>query len=119
MFVVDDKLGTPTYTVDFAAGILKVIDSGYYGLYNQVCEGSCSRLDVAEEFVKLLGLSDTIKVTKVTSDYFEKEYFAPRPTSEKLINIKLTMRGINYMRDWRVCLGEYSEEYKKDFYGTI
>ncbi len=112
LFVVEDKLGTPTYTVDFADAMLKVIDSGYYGLYNQVCEGSCSRFDVAEEFVKQLGFSDTVKVTKVTSDYFKEEYFAPRPASEKLLNVKLTMRGINYMRDWRICLAEYSKEFK-------
>ena len=117
LFVVDDKLGTPTYTVDFANSILKVMDSGYYGLYNQVCEGSCSRFDVAEEFINLLGLKDTITLTKVTSDYFNEEYFAPRPASEKLINVKLSMRGINYMRDWRTCLSDYSQEYKKDYYG--
>lgn len=117
LFVVDDKLGTPTYTNDFASSILKVIDTGYYGLYNQVCEGSCSRFDVAEEFVHLLGLEKSVLVTKVNSDYFKEEYFAPRPASEKLVNVKLTMRGINFMRDWRVCLGEYSEEFKKDYYG--
>jgi dTDP-4-dehydrorhamnose reductase len=117
LFVVDDKLGTPTYTVDFASSILKVVDTDYFGLYNQVCEGSCSRFDVAEEFVRLLDLQDTVKVTRVDSDHFKNEYFAPRPASEKLVNVKLTMRGINYMRDWQVCLAEYSEEYKKDYYG--
>lgn len=116
LFVVDDKLGTPTYTNDFAKSIFKVIDSGYYGLYNQVCDGSCSRYDVAEEFIKLLGLEKEIKLTQVTSDYFKTEYFAPRPASEKLLNVKLNMRGINYMRDWRVCLAEYAEEFKKDYY---
>lgn len=114
LFVVDDKLGTPTYTNDFANSILKVIDSGYYGLYNQVCEGSSSRYDVALEFVRLLGLESTVKVNKVSSDYFKEEYFAPRPASEKLINVKLTMRNINYMRDWHVCLAEYAEEFKKE-----
>lgn len=114
LFVVDDKLGTPTYTKDFASSMLKVLDSEYYGLYNQVCEGSCSRYDVAVEFVKLLGLENQIKVTQVSSDYFKEEYFAPRPPSEKLINVKLSMRGINYMRDWRVCLSEYAEEFKKE-----
>ena len=118
LFVVDDKLGTPTYTHDFAASILKVIDSGYYGLYNQVCEGSCSRYDVALLLVKLLGLEDSVKVTQVSSDYFKEEYFAPRPASEKLINVKLSMRGINYMRDWKVCLTEYAQEFKKDLYVT-
>lgn len=119
LFVVDDKLGTPTYTHDFSSSILKVIDTDYYGLYNQVCEGSCSRFDVAEEFVKLLELKDKVTVNRVDSDYFKQEYFAPRPASEKLVNVKLTMRGINYMRDWKICLEEYSKEYKKDFYGTV
>ena len=117
IFVVDDKLGTPTYTVDFANSMMKVIDSGYYGLYNQVCEGSCSRFDVAEAFVKFIDLTDTVKVTRVSSDYFKTEYSAPRPASEKLVNVKLSMRGINYMRSWEECLKEYSEEFKSDFYG--
>jgi dTDP-4-dehydrorhamnose reductase len=114
LFVVDDKLGTPTYTVDFASSILKVVETDYYGLYNQVCGGDCSRFDVAVELVKNLGLSDSVKVTRVSSDHFKTDYFAPRPASEKLINMKLTLRGINHMRDWKVCLAEYSEEFKKD-----
>ncbi len=116
LFVVDDKLGTPTYTENFAESMLKVIQTEYYGLYNQVCGGNCSRLDVAKEFVKLLGLSDTIKVTQVSSDYFKEEYFAPRPYSEKLINLKLISRGINYMQDWKECLEEYSKIFKDDYF---
>ena len=115
LFVVDDKLGTPTYTVNFAEAILKVIQTGYYGLYNQVCGGSCSRLDVAKEFVELLGLTDKIKITKVSSDYFSQEYFAPRPYSEKLVNLKLISRSINYMKDWRECLRDYSQEFIDDY----
>lgn len=115
LFVVDDKLGTPTYTVNFAESILKVIQTEFYGLYNQVCGGSCSRFDVANEFVKLLGLTDKIKVVKVTSDYFSKEYFAPRPYSEKLVNLKLISRNINYMKDWRECLRDYSQEFIDDY----
>lgn len=112
LFVVDDKLGTPTYTLDFANGVSQVLDSKYYGTYNQVCKGSCSRFDVAVEFVELLGLSNKIKVTKVKSDYFKEEYFAPRPYSEKLVNLKLSNRGIEFMRDWKICLKEYSHVFK-------
>ena len=114
LFVVDDKLGTPTYTHNFAEAISRVLESGYCGLYNQVCGGSCSRHEVAVEFVRLLGLSDRIKVTKVSSDHFKDEYFAPRPYSEKLVNLKLTARNINYMRDWRDCLEEYSAAFIGD-----
>ena len=112
LFVVDDKLGTPTFTKSFAEGIYTVFQSGQYGLYNQVCNGDCSRYDVAVEFVNLLGLEKKIKVTKVSSDYFKEEYFAPRPYSEKLINLKLNARGLNVMPDWKDALKIYTEEYK-------
>jgi dTDP-4-dehydrorhamnose reductase len=112
LFVVDDKLGTPTYTVSFARGIYKVVESELYGLYNQVCGGDCSRYDVAAEFVRLLGLADAIKVTKVSSDHFKSEYFAPRPASEKLVNFKLNARGINFMPEWHHALAEYATRFK-------
>ncbi len=115
LHVVDDKLGTPTYTFDFARSMLKVIDTGYYGLYNQVCGGSCSRYDVAKEFVRLLDLENEITIKIVPSDYFKETFYAPRPYSEKLVNLKLNARKINYMRDWKVCLAEYSKVYFDDY----
>ena len=115
--VVDDKLGTPTYTVNFAESIARVIQTNYYGLYNQVCTGGCTRYDVAKEFVKQLGLEEEIEITIVPSDYFKQEYFAPRPYSEKLVNLKLESRNINYMRDWKECLEEYSIVFRRDLHG--
>ncbi|WP_339752678.1 SDR family oxidoreductase [uncultured Winogradskyella sp.] len=114
LFIVDDKLGTPTYTHSFARGIFKVVETDLYGVYNQVCEGDCSRYEVAVELVDLLGLSDDIKITKVSSDYFKEEYFAPRPASEKLINMKLNARGINFMPHWKEALRDYSKEFNTD-----
>lgn len=112
--VVDDKLGTPTYTIDFAKGLLKLLESDLYGLYNQVCGGSGSRYDVAIEFIRLLGLKNEIQINKVPSDFFKEEYFAPRPASEKLVNLKLTQRGLNIMRDWKTCLRDYSAVFIED-----
>jgi dTDP-4-dehydrorhamnose reductase len=112
--VVNDKAGTPTYTWDFAGGLLKLIESDLYGVYNQVCKGSATRYDVAVEFIRLLNLEYKVKVNEVSSDFFRNEYFAPRPRSEKLINLKLTARGLNVMRDWRECLREYSSEFVAD-----
>lgn len=112
LFVIRDKLGTPTYTRDFSRNMLDVINSGYFGLYNMVCQGDCSRFDIAEEMLDILNLKDKIKLTEVSSDFWKKEYFVPRPYSEKLINLKLTLRGLNRMRDWRVCLKEYLFKYK-------
>lgn len=112
LHVVSDKLGTPTYTVDFARGIQTLLESDQYGLYNQVCNGSGSRLDVAREFVHLLDLQDKITLIEVNSDFFASEYSAPRPPSEKLVNLKLNARNLNVMRDWRVCLSEYAPQFK-------
>jgi dTDP-4-dehydrorhamnose reductase len=100
--VVDDRFGTPTYTVDFARSTAFLLTTGYYGVYNHVCGGGGSRFDVALEFVRLLGVADTVKVTKVQSDYYDHDYFAPRPLSERLVNLKLNARGLNRMRDWRM-----------------
>ncbi len=111
--IVEDKLGTPTYTVNFAESMFEVVQTELYGLYNMVCEGSCSRYDVAVEFVRLLELENKISIKIVGSDYFKEEYFAPRPYSEKLLNLKLSSRGINFMKNWKECLEDYVECYKR------
>ncbi len=105
--VVDDKLGTPTYTRDFAAQVKLLVEQELWGLYNMVCQGVTSRLEVAQYLIKALGKENDIPVNPVGSDYFAKEYFAPRPPSERLITKKLDLRGINIMRDWQICLDEY------------
>ncbi len=111
LHVVDDKLGTPTYTHDFARGLSRLLESDLYGLYNQVCEGSGTRYDVAVELVRLLGLDGHVKIEKVDSSFFATDYFAPRPASEKLLSMKLRARGLYVMRDWRVSLAEYVREF--------
>jgi dTDP-4-dehydrorhamnose reductase len=113
LHVVDDKLGTPTYTVDFALGIHRLLESELYGLYNQVCGGSGSRFDVAVELVRELGRAGSVVVERVGSDFFAREYFAARPASEQLINAKLDARKLNVMREWRVCLAEYMKRFPR------
>jgi dTDP-4-dehydrorhamnose reductase len=115
LFIVDDKLGTPTYTHDFAQNVKLLLEKEYWGLYNMVCDGVTGRYEVAVELVSILGMKDEIKVTPVTSDYWKEEYFADRPPSERLIDKKLDLRRINIMRDWKVCLKEYIEEYYQGY----
>ena len=109
--VVTDKLGTPTYTHDFARGVKRLLEAEYWGLYNMVCDGLTSRFDVAAELLSILGLADQVKMSAVPSSFFAKEYFAARPDSERLINRKLELRKMNVMRDWKVALREYLENY--------
>jgi len=112
--IVDDKDGTPTYTVDFAKNVLQVIRSEHSGLFNLVCSGQTSRTEVAEELLRLLGLESKVTINHVSSDFFKSTYFAERPSSERLINRRLDLLGLNIMRDWREALKDYVEsEFKK------
>lgn len=115
LFIVNDKEGTPTYTHDFAKNVKLLLEKEFWGLYNMVCGGQTSRLEVAEELISLLKKKDTIKLNEVDSDYFSKEYFAERPPNERLINRKLDLRRINIMRDWKIALKEYLDNYYLDY----
>ena len=115
LFIVDDKLGTPTYTHDFAKNVKLLLENEYWGLYNMVCGGITGRYEVANELISILDLQSSILVTPVTSDYWKKEYFADRPASERLIDKKLNLRNVNIMRDWKVCLKEYIDNYYQDY----
>jgi len=115
LFIVDDKLGTPTYTHDFARNTKLLLENEFWGLYNMVCGGVTGRFEVAKELIEILSLSDKIKITAVDSKHWEKEYFADRPPSERLINKKLDLRNLNTMRDWRVCLREYISDYYQGY----
>jgi dTDP-4-dehydrorhamnose reductase len=117
LFVVDDKDGTPTYTHDFARNVKVLLEKEYWGLYNMVCGGQTSRLEVATELIRLLDLQETVKLTPVGSDYFKETYFAERPPCERLINRKLDIRNLNLMRDWKVALKEYIEDYYTGYLG--
>jgi dTDP-4-dehydrorhamnose reductase len=115
LMVVDDKLGTPTYTHDFALNVKLLVEKEYWGLYNMVCAGVTGRLEVAQKLIKILGLENSIRITPVSSDYFKETYFAARPASERLIDKKLDLRGVNIMRDWKLCLQEYIQDYYKGY----
>lgn len=107
LHAVGDKLGTPTYTPDFARTFLGLIDSGLYGLYHMACEGEGSRYDVTAQILQTLGLTDKVELVEVDSDFFAKEFPSNRPRSEIMRNMALELQGMNLMRPWRVALEEY------------
>lgn len=107
IYVVRDKLGTPTYTYHLASLLRELVENSRYGLYHGTCTGGGSRVDVAKALLSGLGLNGNVKLHEVESDYFKTEYFATRPASEKLVSIK-----INHAPDWRDCLKDYLERFK-------
>ena len=111
LHIVNDKLGTPTYTFDFAKNTKLLIEKNQRGLFNMVCSGLTSRLEVAKQMVKILNLHNEIEIIEVDSGHFSKEYFAERPDCERLINKKLDDLSLNTMRDWKVALSDYLKIY--------
>jgi dTDP-4-dehydrorhamnose reductase len=111
LHVVNDKLGTPTYTQDFAKNVKLLVEMEQTGLFNMVCSGLTGRYEVCRELVRLLGLENTVELKEVSSEHFSKEYFAERPPCERLVNKRLDDLGLNIMRDWRVALKEYLDDY--------
>ena len=114
LHIVNDRLGTPTYTHDFAKNVRLLLEKEFWGLYNMVCDDVTSRLEVAGEMVSLLGLRNEVVIREVSSHFFRKDYFALRPASERLINKKLQLRELNIMRPWKIAL----KEYLADYYGN-
>lgn len=115
LFIVNDKLGTPTFTHDFARNAKLLIEKRFWGVYNMVCGGETGRFEVAEELIRVLGKEKEVKVTEVSSDHFKEVYFAARPASERLVNKRLDLRELNVMRDWKVCLKEYIDSYYQGY----
>ncbi len=101
---VNDKFGSPTYTVDLAKGIFGFIESGLYGRYHCANTGCASRLEMAREIVDAAGIG-SCSLVGVSSDEFPLP--APRPRMEALRNYGFELLGLAPMRGWKEALGEY------------
>lgn len=106
--VVNDQIGTPSYTVDLARLIVDMAESEEYGFYHATNEGGyISWADFAEEIYRQAGLAtQVIRVT--TEEYGLSE--AVRPQNSRLDKSKLRERGFLPLPDWRDALKRYLEE---------
>lgn len=104
--VVNDKRGSPTFTKDFSRGILRLIDSGRYGLYHVTNDGIATRYDIACKIVDYAGKKDVV-VRPISSDAFPLP--APRPNSEASDNYKMKLLGLR-MPVWEETLKDYLSE---------
>ena len=104
--VVNDQIGTPTYTVDLANAIFRLLGSDAYGTYHASCQGQCSWYDFACEIFRLAGKD--ITVVPVTTEEFPRP--AKRPAHSVLDNYMLRMTVGDPMRSWQEALDEYLRE---------
>ena len=104
--VVDDQVLTPTYTVDLANQIARILSTNHYGLFHITNEGSCSWYEFARAIFDMAGIEADLSPT--TSDLYKTA--AIRPRYSVLENARLKELGLNQMRHWREALSAYLKE---------
>ena len=105
--VVDDQIGSPTYSLDLAVAITNLLHSDKYGIYHVTNEGECSWYDFSKLIFELSNID--VNVIPVSTEEFPRP--APRPHYSVLNNKKWNASGFVPMRDYKEALGAYLSLY--------
>ena len=106
--VVNDQIGTPTYTYDLARLLVDMVETEKYGYYHATNEGGyISWYDFCCEFYKQYGL--TTKVIPVTTEEYGLSK-AARPFNSRLDKSKLIEMGFEPLPTWQDAVKRYLEE---------
>ena len=101
--VVNDQIGSPTYTYDLARLLADMIETEEYGRYHATNEGLCSWYEFACEIFRQAGLK--VQVTPVSSEAFAAR--AKRPANSRMSKEKLTEKGFVRLPDWQDALKRF------------
>jgi len=101
--VVTDEVGSPTYAVDLADALGRLIDNDRVGVFHLVNEGMCSRYAFAETILRLTGLGH-IPIEPIRLADYERPSKVPPYTP--LANVFAAAAGIR-LRPWQEALADY------------
>jgi dTDP-4-dehydrorhamnose reductase len=107
--VVSDQVGSPTFTTDLAAAVLKLIHSDARGIVHITNSGSCSWYDFAREVLSQAG-RNSVRVLPISTS--EAARPAMRPQYSILSPASLNQHGIT-MRDWREAVTAYLKDLRQ------
>lgn len=105
--VVDDQIGSPTYTYDLAVLLVDMVETDKYGVYHATNEGLCSWYEFACEIFKQAGMNE-VSVTPVQSGEFPAK--AARPFNSRMSKEKLSENGFKRLPPWQDALSRYLKE---------
>ena len=106
--VVNDQIGTPTYTYDLARLLVDMVETDKYGYYHATNEGGyISWYDFCCEFYKQFGLK-TIVIPVTSEEYGLSK--AARPFNSRLDKSKITEMGFEPLPTWQDAVKRYLEE---------
>ncbi|HIR26030.1 MAG TPA: dTDP-4-dehydrorhamnose reductase [Candidatus Egerieimonas faecigallinarum] len=104
--VVDDQIGTPTYTYDLAILLVDMLETDKYGKYHVTNEGGyISWYDFAKEIFRQAGVN--VEVVPVTAEEYKAK--AKRPYNSRMSKEKLTANGFKRLPTWQDALKRYLE----------
>ena len=109
--VVDDQIGTPTYTVDLSRLLVDMALTDKYGTYHSTNEGYCSWAEFADYIFKSNGINT--KVVPVSTEEYLKisgTKQAYRPRNSKLSKEKLKNSGFELLPSWKDATDRYCDE---------
>ena len=105
--VVNDQIGTPTYTYDLARLVVDMLEKEEYGKYHVTNEGGyISWYDFAKEIFKQAGMD--VKVEPVSAEQYKAK--AKRPSNSRLEKKKLDEHGFKRLPTWQDALSRYLKE---------
>ena len=114
--VVDDQIGSPTYTVDLAKLLVEMAETDKYGTYNANNEGYCSWAEFAKYIMESNGKETKINPVS-TEDYYagkDMSKIAYRPRNSKLDKSKLENAGFKRLPSWQDATDRYCKQLTKN-----
>ena len=115
--VVDDQIGSPTYTVDLARLLVEMSYTEKFGTYHVNNSGYCSWAEFADYIMKSNGKNTKINFVSTEEYYKGKDMskIAYRPRNSKLDKKKLVEAGFEELPSWQDATDRYSKELNKQF----
>lgn len=104
--VVDDQIGSPTYTFDLARLLIEMVQTEKYGTYHATNEGYCSWADFAKEIFRQANLDMVVRPIS-TEEYPTR---ADRPKNSRLGKQKLLDNGFKALPSWQDAIHRYVKE---------
>ena len=101
--IVNDQIGSPTYTKDLSRLLVDMLETSKYGLYHATNEGYCSWYEFANTIFKLANINIDIKAIN-SNEYASR---AKRPLNSKLSKDKLIEYGFKPLPHWEDALKDY------------
>lgn len=104
LWVVDDQLGAPTYTMDLSEKLAEIIEKGSPGIFHATNQGYCSWFEFALEILRQPGMRH-VSISPIPTSASNGP--ALRSRNSRLANLRLESLGFDLLPTWRDALCRY------------